>query len=181
MNHLCLLWIISVYVHSFHTCSIFGGNGRPYVSLSIFTLKTIYVICLYVILKQLTKESNYTIYYFLNKYFDQCSMMVSRWSIYTCSTIENKFFYLCCHKIFSEFLNICANGGRCIDPLHMTSQRRWRCIWRTNCQSMHNITLVNKANFLKVYYNFVLKWLILALCVVVVPEQILLGSIWRTL
>ena len=46
---------------------------------------------------------------------------------------------------------------------------------------MHNITFVNKANFLKVYNNFVLKWLILALCVVVVPEQILLGSIWRTL
>ena len=38
---------------------------------------------------------------------------------------------------------------------------------------MHNITLVNKANFLKVYNNFVLKWLIRALCVVVVPEQIL--------
>jgi hypothetical protein len=31
---------------------------------------------------------------------------------------------------------------------------------------MHNITLVNKTNFLKVYNNFVLKWLILALCVV---------------
>jgi hypothetical protein len=43
---------------------------------------------------------------------------------------------------------------------------------------MHNITFVNKAIFLKVYNNFVLKWLILALCVVVVPEQILLGSIW---
>jgi hypothetical protein len=43
------------------------------------------------------------------------------------------------------------------------------------------ITFVNKANFLKVYNNFVLKWLILALCVVVVPEQILLGSIWRIL
>jgi hypothetical protein len=47
--------------------------------------------------------------------------------------------------------------------------------------TMHNITFVNKANFLKVYNNFVLKWLILALCVVVVPEQILLESIWRTL
>ena len=29
---------------------------------------------------------------------------------------------------------------------------------------MHNITFVNKAKFLKVYNNFVLKWLILALC-----------------
>ena len=38
---------------------------------------------------------------------------------------------------------------------------------------MHNITFVNKANFVKVYNNFVLKWFILALCVVVVPEQIL--------
>ena len=28
---------------------------------------------------------------------------------------------------------------------------------------MHNITFVNKANFLKVYNNFVLKWLIFAL------------------
>ena len=28
---------------------------------------------------------------------------------------------------------------------------------------MHNITFVNKANFVKVYNNFVLKWLILAL------------------
>jgi hypothetical protein len=36
------------------------------------------------------------------------------------------------------------------------------------------------ANFVKVYNNFVLKWLIFALYVVV-PEQILLGSIWRTL
>jgi hypothetical protein len=66
-------------------------------------------------------------------------------------------------------------------PLYMTSQRRWRCIWRTNDQSMHNITFVNKANFVKVYNDFVLKWLIFALYVVVVPEQILLGSIWRTL
>ena len=41
---------------------------------------------------------------------------------------------------------------------------------------MHNITFVNKANFLKVYNNFVLKWLIFALYVVVVPEQILLGA-----
>jgi hypothetical protein len=41
--------------------------------------------------------------------------------------------------------------------------------------------LVNKANFVKLYNNFVLKWLIFALYVVVVPEQILLGSIWRTL
>ena len=31
---------------------------------------------------------------------------------------------------------------------------------------MHNIIFVNKANFVKVYNNFVLKWLILALCVV---------------
>ena len=46
---------------------------------------------------------------------------------------------------------------------------------------MHNITFVNKANFVKVYNNFVLKWLIFALYVVVVPEQILLASIWRTL
>jgi hypothetical protein len=47
---------------------------------------------------------------------------------------------------------------------------------------MHNITFVNKANFVKLYNNFVLKWLIFAaLYVVVVPEQILLGSIWRTL
>jgi hypothetical protein len=45
-------------------------------------------------------------------------------------------------------------------------------------QSMHNITFVNKANFLKVYNNFVLKWLIFALYVVVVPKQILLRSIW---
>ena len=45
---------------------------------------------------------------------------------------------------------------------------------------MHNIIFVNKANFVKVYNNFVLKWLIFALYVVVVPEQILLGSIWRT-
>ena len=42
---------------------------------------------------------------------------------------------------------------------------------------MHNITFVNKANFVKVNNNFVLKWLIFALYVVVVPEQILLGSI----
>jgi hypothetical protein len=33
----------------------------------------------------------------------------------------------------------------------------------------------------KDYNNFVLKWLTFALYVVVVPEQILLGSIWRTL
>jgi hypothetical protein len=46
---------------------------------------------------------------------------------------------------------------------------------------MHNITSVNKVNFVKLYSNFVLKWLIFALYVVVVPEQILLGSIWRTL
>jgi hypothetical protein len=45
---------------------------------------------------------------------------------------------------------------------------------------MHNINFVNKANFVKVYNNFVLQWLIFALYVVVVPEQILLGSIWRT-
>jgi hypothetical protein len=47
--------------------------------------------------------------------------------------------------------------------------------------TMHNITSVNKASFEKLYNNFVLKWLVFALCVVVVPEQILLGSIWRTL
>jgi hypothetical protein len=46
---------------------------------------------------------------------------------------------------------------------------------------MHNITFVNKANFLKVYNNFVLKWLIIALYVVVVHEQTLLGRIWRTI
>jgi hypothetical protein len=46
---------------------------------------------------------------------------------------------------------------------------------------MHNITFVNKANFIKVYNNFVLKWLIFPLYVVVVTEQILLGSIWMTL
>jgi hypothetical protein len=46
---------------------------------------------------------------------------------------------------------------------------------------MHNITFVNKANFVKIYNNFALKWSIFALYVVVVPEQILLGSIWRTL
>ena len=40
---------------------------------------------------------------------------------------------------------------------------------------MHNITFVNKANFVKLYNNFVLKWLIFALYVVVVPEQILLA------
>jgi hypothetical protein len=37
---------------------------------------------------------------------------------------------------------------------------------------MHNITFVNEANFLKLYNNFVLKWLLFALYVVVVPEQI---------
>ena len=36
---------------------------------------------------------------------------------------------------------------------------------------MHNITFVNKAKFVKLYNNFVLKWLIFALYVVVVPEQ----------
>ena len=76
--------------------------------------------------------------------------------------------YCLCHKVP-------------IDPFHMTSQRRLPCIWRTNEQSMHNITFVNKANFVKFYNNFVLKWLIFALYVVVVPEQILLESIWRTL
>jgi hypothetical protein len=35
---------------------------------------------------------------------------------------------------------------------------------------MHNITFVNKANFVKLYNNFVLKWLIFALYVVVVLE-----------
>jgi hypothetical protein len=43
------------------------------------------------------------------------------------------------------------------------------------------IQIVNKANFVKVYNSFVLRWLVFALYVVVVPEQILLGSIWRTL
>jgi hypothetical protein len=47
--------------------------------------------------------------------------------------------------------------------------------------AMHNITFVNKVNFVKLYNNFVLKWLIFALYVFVVPEQILLGSIWRIL
>jgi hypothetical protein len=42
-------------------------------------------------------------------------------------------------------------------------------------------TFVNKANFVKLYNNFALKWFIFALYVVVVPEQILLGSIWRTI
>jgi hypothetical protein len=35
---------------------------------------------------------------------------------------------------------------------------------------MHNITFVNEANFVKLYNNLVLKWLIFALYVVVVPE-----------
>ena len=39
---------------------------------------------------------------------------------------------------------------------------------------MRNITSVYKANFVKLYNNFVLKWLIFALYVVVVPEQILI-------
>jgi hypothetical protein len=34
---------------------------------------------------------------------------------------------------------------------------------RKNWQSVHNITFVNKANFVKLYNNFVLKWLIFAL------------------
>jgi hypothetical protein len=46
---------------------------------------------------------------------------------------------------------------------------------------MHNITLVNKTNFLKVYNNFVLKWLILALCVVVVREDIVREHLEDTL
>jgi hypothetical protein len=60
------------------------------------------------------------IYYFLNKCFDQCqcSVTASRCSIYTCSTVENKFFYLCCRKIFPEFSNICPNGVRCIWEKH---------------------------------------------------------------
>ena len=42
---------------------------------------------------------------------------------------------------------------------------------------MHNITFVNKENFVKLYNcNFVSKWLVFALYVVVVPEQILLGQ-----
>ena len=36
--------------------------------------------------------------------------------------------------------------------------------------AMHNITFVNKANFVKLYNTFVLKRLIFALYVVVVPE-----------
>jgi hypothetical protein len=84
----------------------------------VFIIKTI--ISVYVILNQLTKQSNYTIYYFWNKCFDQCqsSVMASRWSIYTCSTVENNFFYLCCRKIFLEFSNICPNRGRCIWEKH---------------------------------------------------------------
>jgi hypothetical protein len=35
---------------------------------------------------------------------------------------------------------------------------------------MHNITFVKKANFVKLYNNFVLKWLIFALYVVVVTR-----------
>jgi hypothetical protein len=35
---------------------------------------------------------------------------------------------------------------------------------------MHNITSANKANFEKLYNNVVLKWLVFALYVVVVPE-----------
>jgi hypothetical protein len=38
---------------------------------------------------------------------------------------------------------------------------------------MHTVASVNKANFVKLYNNLVLKWLIVALYVVVVPEQIL--------
>jgi hypothetical protein len=41
---------------------------------------------------------------------------------------------------------------------------------------MHNITSVNKANFVKLYNNFVLKWLIFALYVVVVPNRYCLGA-----
>jgi hypothetical protein len=35
---------------------------------------------------------------------------------------------------------------------------------------MRAVASVNKANFVKLYNNFVLKWLIVALYVVVVPE-----------
>ena len=38
---------------------------------------------------------------------------------------------------------------------------------------MHNIIFVNKANFVKVYNNFVLRWLIFALYVVVVQYDTL--------
>jgi hypothetical protein len=37
---------------------------------------------------------------------------------------------------------------------------------------MHNTTFINKANFVKLYNNFVLKLFIFALYVVAVPEQI---------
>ena len=47
--------------------------------------------------------------------------------------------------------------------------------------TMHNITFVNKANFVKLYNNFVLKWLIFALYVVVVPEQIIREHLEDTL
>jgi hypothetical protein len=46
---------------------------------------------------------------------------------------------------------------------------------------MHNRTFVNKANFVKLYNNFVLKWLILALYVVVEPEQIVREHLEDTL
>jgi hypothetical protein len=39
------------------------------------------------------------------------------------------------------------------------------------------MTFVNKANFAKLYNNFVLKWSVFARYVVVVPEQILLATI----
>jgi hypothetical protein len=45
---------------------------------------------------------------------------------------------------------------------------------------MHNVISVNKANFEKLYNNFVLKWLVFALYVVVVPEQIIESLSKRT-
>ena len=36
--------------------------------------------------------------------------------------------------------------------------------------TLHTVASVNKANFVKLYNNFVLKWLIVALYVVVAPE-----------
>jgi hypothetical protein len=45
---------------------------------------------------------------------------------------------------------------------------------------MHNVISVNKANFEKLYNNFVLKWLVFELYVVVVPEQIIESLSKRT-
>jgi hypothetical protein len=46
---------------------------------------------------------------------------------------------------------------------------------------VHNITFVNKADFVKLYTNFVLKWLIFALYVVVIPEQGAFGGHFKDL